>query len=66
MAQQHLAEGEQVVGDERYGWDGGHEPARSNLPSEDLVVVVLTQRATDETGMPAVCEDVPTAALNLT
>ena len=32
-----------------------------NVPAQDLTVVVLTQRAADETGMPAVCEEVRTA-----
>jgi hypothetical protein len=31
-------------------------------PLQDLTVVVLTQRAADETGMPAVCDDVLAAA----
>jgi CubicO group peptidase (beta-lactamase class C family) len=34
----------------------------SNVPLQDLTVVVLTQRAADETGMPAVCDDVLAAA----
>ena len=50
--------------DGQCGWDGGLGTAWSNLPSEDLVVVVLTQRAADHTGMPAICADVLTAALN--
>ena len=33
-----------------YGWDGGLGTTCSNVPSEELVVVVLTQRAADETG----------------
>lgn len=45
-----------------YGWDGGLGTSWSNVPSEDLVVVVLTERAADETGMPAVCGDVVTVA----
>jgi hypothetical protein len=32
------------------------------VPSQDLTVVVLTQRTADETGMPAVCDDVLAAA----
>jgi hypothetical protein len=32
------------------------------VPSQDLTVVVLTQRAADETGMPAVCDGVLAAA----
>jgi hypothetical protein len=34
------------------------------VPSQDLTVVVLTQRAADDTGMPAVCDDVLSAARN--
>jgi CubicO group peptidase (beta-lactamase class C family) len=41
-----------------YTWDGGFGTAWSNIPDQDLTVVVLTQRAADETGMPAVCEEV--------
>ena len=44
-----------------YTWDGGFGTALSNIPDQDLTVVVLTQRAVDETGMPAVCEQVRTA-----
>ena len=44
-----------------YTWDGGLGTAWSNIPDQDLTVVVLTQRAADETGMPAVCDDVITA-----
>ena len=44
-----------------YAWDGGLGTAWSNIPDQDLTVVVLTQRAVDETGMPAVCEQVRTA-----
>jgi CubicO group peptidase (beta-lactamase class C family) len=44
-----------------YSWDGGFGTAWSNIPDQDLTVVVLTQRAADETGMPAVCEQVRTA-----
>jgi CubicO group peptidase (beta-lactamase class C family) len=45
-----------------YTWEGGLGTAWSNVPAQDLTVVVLTQRAADETGMPAVCEEVLTAA----
>ena len=38
-----------------YTWAGGLGTARSNVPGQDLTVV-LTQRGADETGMPAVCE----------
>ena len=41
-----------------YTWEGGFGTAWSNVPSQDLTVVVLTQRAADETGMPAVCDEV--------
>jgi CubicO group peptidase (beta-lactamase class C family) len=51
-----------VLGDGRYTWEGGLGTAWSNVPSQDLTVVVLTQRAADETGMPAVCDDVLSVA----
>ena len=51
-----------VLDDGRYTWDGGLGTTWSNIPSQDLTVVVLTQRAADETGMPAVCDDVLSAA----
>jgi CubicO group peptidase (beta-lactamase class C family) len=51
-----------VLDDGRYTWEGGLGTAWSNVPSRDLTVVVLTQRAADETGMPAVCDDVLSAA----
>ena len=41
-----------------YTWEGGSGTAWSNVPDLDTTVVVLTQRASDETGMPAVCDDV--------
>jgi CubicO group peptidase (beta-lactamase class C family) len=41
-----------------YTWEGGSGTAWSNVPALDTTVVVLTQRATDETGMPAVCDEV--------
>jgi CubicO group peptidase (beta-lactamase class C family) len=46
-----------------YTWDGGFGTAWSNIGDQDLTVVVLTQRAADETGMPAVCEQVRSALL---
>jgi CubicO group peptidase (beta-lactamase class C family) len=52
-----------VLDDGRYTWEGGLGTAWSNVPSQDLTVVVLTQRAADENGMPAVCDDVLSAAL---
>ncbi len=51
-----------VLDDGRYTWEGGLGTAWSNVPSRDLTVVVLTQRAADETGLPAVCDDVLAAA----
>jgi CubicO group peptidase (beta-lactamase class C family) len=50
-----------VLGDGRCTWEGGFGTVWSNVPSEDLTVVVLTQRAADETGMPAICDDVLSA-----
>jgi CubicO group peptidase (beta-lactamase class C family) len=44
-----------------YSWEGGSGTAWANVPDRDLTVVVLTQRAVDETGMPAVCDQVRTA-----
>ena len=54
--------GVSVLDDGRYSWDGGFGTTWSNVPSQDLTVVVLTQRAADETGLPAVCADVLSAA----
>ena len=54
--------GVSVLDDGRYTWEGGLGTAWSNVPSQDLTVVVLTQRAADETGMPAVCNGVLAAA----
>lgn len=51
-----------VLGDGRYAWEGGYGTTWSNVPSLDLTVVVLTQRAADEAGIPAVCDDVLAAA----
>ena len=51
-----------VLDDGRYTWEGGLGTVWSNVPSQDLTVVVLTQRAADESGMPAVCDDVLAAA----
>jgi CubicO group peptidase (beta-lactamase class C family) len=56
--------GVSVLADGRYTWDGGYGTTWSNLPSEDLTVVVLTQRASDQTGMPAVCDDVLAAVID--
>jgi CubicO group peptidase (beta-lactamase class C family) len=54
--------GVSVLDDGRYSWDGGFGTTWSNVPSQRLTVVVLTQRASDENGMPAVCADVLAAA----
>jgi CubicO group peptidase (beta-lactamase class C family) len=54
--------GVSILDDGSYGWDGGFGTTWSNVPSQDLTVVVLTQRAADETGLPAVCADVLKAA----
>jgi CubicO group peptidase (beta-lactamase class C family) len=54
--------GVSVLDDGRYSWDGGFGTAWSNVPSQDLTIVVLTQRAWDQTGPPAVCADVLAAA----
>lgn len=51
-----------VLDDGRYSWDGGLGTTWSNVPELDLTVVVLTQRAWDETGPPAVCTAVLEAA----
>jgi CubicO group peptidase (beta-lactamase class C family) len=45
-----------------YSWEGGSGTAWANVPDRDLTVVVLTQRAVNETGLPAVCDDVLAAA----
>ena len=45
-----------------YTWEGGSGTAWSNVPDLDLTVVVLTQRAADESGLPAVCDEVLSAA----
>ena len=57
--------GVSVLDDGRYTWDGGFGTTWSNMPSQDLTVVVLTQRAADENGMPSVCADVVDAALGM-
>ena len=51
-----------VLDDGRYTWEGGLGTAWSNVPAQDLTVVVMTQRAADDTGMPAVCDEVLSAA----
>jgi CubicO group peptidase (beta-lactamase class C family) len=57
--------GMSVCDDGRYSWDGGFGTTWSNVPSDDLTVVVLTQRANDETGPPLVCDQVLRAATSL-
>jgi CubicO group peptidase (beta-lactamase class C family) len=54
--------GVSVCEDGVYGWDGGFGTTWSNIPSRDLTVVVLTQRATDASGPPRVCDEVLAAA----
>lgn len=54
--------GVSVLEDGRYCWEGGSGTAWSNVPSQDLTVVVLTQRAADENGVPEVCDEVLAAA----
>jgi len=54
--------GVSVLEDGRYTWEGGLGTVWSNVPSQDLTVVVMTQRAADDTGMPAVCDAVLDAA----
>jgi CubicO group peptidase (beta-lactamase class C family) len=51
-----------VLDDGRYTWEGGFGTAWSNVPAQNLTVVVLTQRAVDQTGMPSVCDEVLAAA----
>ena len=58
--------GVSVCDDGRYGWDGGFGTTWSNVPSRDLTVVVLTQRANDESGPPLVCEELLEAATSPT
>jgi CubicO group peptidase (beta-lactamase class C family) len=55
-----------ILDDGQYTWEGGFGTSWSNVPSEDLTVVVLTQRAVDEAGMPAVCDEVLAAARGTT
>jgi CubicO group peptidase (beta-lactamase class C family) len=58
--------GVSIVDGDRYTWDGGFGTTWSNVPSRDLTVVVLTQRAADQSGMPAVGDAVLRAALGTT
>jgi CubicO group peptidase (beta-lactamase class C family) len=41
-----------------YTWEGGTGTAWSNIPDRNATVIVLTQRSPDETGFPAVCDEV--------
>jgi CubicO group peptidase (beta-lactamase class C family) len=54
--------GVSVLADGSYTWEGGLGTTWVNVPDQDLTVVVLTQRAADETGLPAVCDEVLAAA----
>ena len=54
--------GVSVLADGSYGWDGGFGTTWTNVPELDLTVVVLTQRQFDETGPPAVCDQILQAA----
>ena len=51
-----------VLSDGRYGWDGGLGTAWSNVPPQDLSVVVFTQRFVGPDGPAPVCDDVLAAA----
>ena len=51
-----------MLDDGRCSWDGGLGTAWSNLPAQDLCVVVLTQRFVGESGPAPVCDDVLAAA----
>jgi CubicO group peptidase (beta-lactamase class C family) len=50
--------GVSVLADGSYTWEGGLGTTWVNVPDQDLTVVVLTQRAAGQTGMPAVCDEV--------
>ena len=47
----------------RCGWDGGFGTTWSNVPSRQMTVVVLTQRAVDDSGPLVVCAQVLASAL---
>lgn len=51
-----------VFDDGAHSWDGGLGTSWTNVPELDLAVTVFTQRAWDETGPPAVCDAVLSAA----
>jgi CubicO group peptidase (beta-lactamase class C family) len=40
-----------------YGWSGGLGTAWYNDPAEDLVMILMTQRAFSSSSMPAICGD---------
>jgi CubicO group peptidase (beta-lactamase class C family) len=46
----------------RYGWNGGLGSLWFNDPAEDLIGILLTQRAWDSPKPPPVCEDFTTCA----
>jgi CubicO group peptidase (beta-lactamase class C family) len=50
--------GVSVLDDGSYSWDGGLGTAWSNVPAQDLCVVVLTQRFVGAAGPAPVCADV--------
>ncbi len=54
--------GVSVLADGSYTWEGGLGTTWANVPDQDLTVVVLTQRAAGQTGLPAVCDEVLAAA----
>jgi CubicO group peptidase (beta-lactamase class C family) len=50
--------GVSVLADGSYTWEGGLGTTWVNAPDQDLTVVVLTQRAAGQSGLPAVGEEV--------
>jgi CubicO group peptidase (beta-lactamase class C family) len=54
--------GVSVLGDGSYSWDGGLGTTWSNVPAQDLCVVVLTQRLVGAAGPAPVCADILAAA----
>jgi CubicO group peptidase (beta-lactamase class C family) len=54
--------GVSVLDDGSYGWDGGFGTSWSNVPAQDLCVVVLTQRLAGAAGPAPVCAGVLEAA----
>jgi len=45
-----------------FGWDGGLGTAWSSDPKEDIVTILMTQRAWTSAGPPDVCLDFRTSA----